>query len=472
MANHEKTQSFVDGFWDDEILPTIQDYIRVPNVSPLFDADWQNHGHMETALELVKGWVESNKPEDSTLHVGRLPDRTPLLILEVPGKTEQTVLMYGHLDKQPEMTGWRDGLGPWIPVIEGEKLYGRGGADDGYAIFASVCALRALRDQNLDHARIVVLIEFSEESGSPDLPPYVDHFEELLGQPELVVCLDSGAGNYDQFWSTTSLRGLVGGTLKVEVLQEGVHSGDASGIVPSSSRLLRLLLDRLEDAATGEIRPDALRVSIPEQRLEQAHRVAGVLKDEVYSKFPWVEEMRPVDGDATELILNRTWRSQLEITGQDGIPTLENAGNVLRPFTTLNLSLRLPPTLSTAKAQKVVKELLEKDPPYGAKVAVNFHEPAQGWNAPELATWLDEATNEASETFYGKPALHMGEGGSIPFMGMLSEKFPKAQFVITGVLGPKSNAHGPNEFLHVDYAKKLTASVAHILEKHLERSGR
>ena len=471
MASHGKTQSFVDGFWDDEILPAIQDYIRVPNVSPLFDPDWEKHGHMEEALELVKGWVEDHKPEGSTLHVGRLPHRTPLLVLEVPGKTEQTVLMYGHLDKQPEMTGWREGLGPWIPVIDGEKLYGRGGADDGYAVFASVCALRALRDQNLDHARVVVLIEFSEESGSPDLPAYVDHFEELLGQPELVVCLDSGAGNYDQFWSTTSLRGLVGGTLKVEVLQEGVHSGDASGIVPSSSRLLRLLLDRLEDAATGEIRPDALRVSIPEQRLEQARRVAAVLKDEVYTKFPWAEKMRPVDKDPTELILNRTWRPQLEITGQDGIPALQNAGNVLRPFTTLNLSLRLPPTLPTAKAQTVVKELLEKDPPYGAKVAVNFHEPAQGWSAPELATWLDEAINEASETFYGKPALHMGEGGSIPFMGMLGEKFPEAQFVITGVLGPKSNAHGPNEFLHVDYAKKLTSCTAHILEKHVERSG-
>lgn len=469
MASHGKTQSFVDGFWDDEILPAIQDYIRVPNVSPLFDPDWEKHGHMEEALELVKGWVEDHKPEGSTLHVGRLPHRTPLLVLEVPGKTEQTVLMYGHLDKQPEMTGWREGLGPWIPVIDGEKLYGRGGADDGYAVFASVCALRALRDQNLDHARVVVLIEFSEESGSPDLPAYVDHFEELLGQPELVVCLDSGAGNYDQFWSTTSLRGLVGGTLKVEVLQEGVHSGDASGIVPSSSRLLRLLLDRLEDAATGEIRPDALRVSIPEQRLEQARRVAAVLKDEVYTKFPWAEKMRPVDKDPTELILNRTWRPQLEITGQDGIPALQNAGNVLRPFTTLNLSLRLPPTLPTAKAQTVVKELLEKDPPYGAKVAVNFHEPAQGWSAPELATWLDEAINEASETFYGKPALHMGEGGSIPFMGMLGEKFPEAQFLITGVLGPQSNAHGPNEFLDIGTGKNITACTARVLADHHKR---
>ena len=468
MASQEITQSFVDGFWDKEILPTIQNYIRIPNVSPMFDAEWEKHGHMEKALELVKEWVEAHRPEGSTLHVGRLPNRTPLLLLEVPGKTERTVLMYGHLDKQPEMTGWRNGLGPWNPVMDGERLYGRGGADDGYAVFASLCALGALREQSVDHARVVLLLEFSEESGSPDLPPYVDHFEKLLGQPELVVCLDSGAGNYDQFWSTTSLRGLVGGTLKVQVLHEGVHSGDASGIVPSSFRILRPLLDRLEDATSGEIRPEGLRAPIPEQRLEQAQRVAAVLKDEVYSKFPWTETMRPVEEDPMELILNRTWRPQLEITGQEGIPSVENAGNVLRPYTTLNLSLRLPPTLSTEKAQAMVKELLEKDPPYGAKVTVDFHEPARGWDAPELAPWLDEAINGASEAFYGKPALHMGEGGSIPFMGMLGEKFPQAQFVVTGVLGPKSNAHGPNEFLHVGYAKKLTACVAYILEKHLD----
>ena len=472
MASQEKLQAFVDGFWDDEILPTIKDYIRVPNVSPMFDPNWEKNGHMDKALELARAWVEAHKPEGSTLHVGRLPGRTPLLLLEVPGKSERTVVMYGHLDKQPEMTGWRDGLGPWEPVMDGEKLYGRGGADDGYAVFASVCALHALGAQNLDHARVVAIIEFSEESGSPDLPPYVEHFEELLGQPELVVCLDSGVGNYDQFWSTTSLRGLVGGTLKVQVLHEGVHSGDASGIVPSSFRLFRPLLDRLEDAATGRVLPEALHVDIPAQRVEQARRVAEVLKEEVSSKFPWMNGMRPVEEDPTELILNRTWRPQLEITGQDGIPPLQKAGNVLRPYTTLKLSLRLPPTLATEKAQAVVQELLEKDPPYGAHVSVEFNEPAQGWSAPELSPWLDQAIKEASETFYGKPALHMGEGGSIPFMGMLGEKFPKAQFVITGVLGPQSNAHGPNEFLHVGYAKKLTACAAHIVGKHLESSGR
>ena len=469
MADQAQTQQFVDKFWEDEIVPTITEYISIPNVSSMFDPSWQENGHVDRALELVRGWLEEHKPEGTTLHVGRLEGRTPLLLLEVPGKSDDTILMYGHLDKQPEMTGWSEGLGAWKPVRDGDKLYGRGGADDGYAVFASICSLLALHEQDVEHARVVILIEFSEESGSPDLPAYVEHFAKEIGTPSLIVCLDSGAGNYDQLWSTTSLRGLVGAKLRADVLDEGVHSGDASGIVPSSFRVLRQLISRLEDETTGAILPDELTVEIPEQRRDQAGRVAEVLSEEIVSKFPWAGNMRGVSNDPTELILNRTWRPALSITGQEGMPALKDAGNVLRPYTTLSLSLRIPPTLDPKLARNVLDELLTKDPPYGANITLDFHEPAPGWNAPALAAWLDDALDEASQAFYGKPALHMGEGGSIPFMGMLGEKFPEAQFVITGVLGPQSNAHGPNEFLHIGYAKKLTACVTQVIEKHFLR---
>jgi len=469
MADHGQVGRFVDDYWEREIVPALEQYIRIPNVSAQFDPDWESSGHMQTALGLAKAWLETRMPKGSQLHVGQLPGRTPLLLIDVPGNAPGTVLMYGHLDKQPEMTGWREGLSPWEPVREGDKLYGRGGADDGYAAFASICALAALAESGAPRARTVVLVEFSEESGSPDLPPYVEHFAEQIGSPDLVVCLDSGAGNYEQLWSTTSLRGLVGGTLRVDVLEEGVHSGDASGIVPSSVRILRQLLDRLEDSTTGEIRLRDLYAEIPPERLEQARKVAEVLADEVYSKFPWVEGMQPVSRDPVELVLNRTWRPQLAITGQAGMPALKDAGNVLRPQTTLTLSIRLPPTLSPGAAQDALGELMGANPPSGARVTLDFHEPAPGWNAPALAPWLGDALDEASQAFYGRPALHMGEGGSIPFMGMLGEKFPEAQFVITGVLGPQSNAHGPNEFLHIAYAKKLTACVAHVLAKHASR---
>ena len=462
------TTAFVDTFWDEEIVPTITEYIRIPNKSPSFDANWEANGHMEDALQLALRWLEAHPVDGMQVHVGRLPGRTPMILVDVPatGDSAATILMYGHLDKQPEMTGWREDLGPWIPKYEDGKLYGRGGADDGYALFASVGSLLALAEQGVPRARVVLLIEFSEESGSPDLPAYVDHFKGVIGTPDLVVCLDSGAGNYDQMWSTTSLRGLIGGTLDVHVLREGVHSGDASGVVPDSFRVARHLLTRLEDPVTGEVKPRALWTEIPEDRQRQATRAGESLGDGVYLRFPWANGMQPTDTTPAECVLNRTWRPALTITGIDGVPATGSAGNVLRPHTRLKLSMRLPPTVDAGDAADVVTELFTKDVPYDADVRVDFGDAASGWNAPPLASWLEETLDAASETYYGKPCLHMGEGGSIPFMGMLNEKFPEAQFVVTGVLGPNSNAHGPNEFLHVPYAKKLTACICHVLAVH------
>jgi len=463
---------FVSGLWDDEIVPQLVEYIRIPNKSPMFDAKWVEHGYMDAAVKLMETWARSKLSAlpGATLEVVRLEGRTPLIYIEVPGQGDDTVMLYGHLDKQPEMTGWADGLGPWTPVIKGDKLYGRGGADDGYAIFGSLAALLALHEQGIPHARCVVMIEACEESGSYDLPYYVDHLAARIGSPSLVVCLDSGCGNYDQLWLTTSLRGMTGGNLTVQVLEEGVHSGDASGVVPSSFRILRELLSRLEDPVTGQIKPKELYVEIPPQRIEQAKLSAEVLGDDIYDKFPWVEGMQPVTHDLAELVLNRTWRPQLAVTGIGGMPSLDSAGNVLRPLTSVKLSLRVPPTLNGAKAGDFLKQLLEKDPPYGAKVTFALEKDGSGWNAPQLSPWLEQAVADASQHYFGAPATYMGEGGSIPFMGMLGEKFPKAQFLITGVLGPHSNAHGPNEFLHIPTGKKVSMVVAEVVARHHQQA--
>lgn len=460
--------------FEKSIVPTLHDYIRIPNKSSMFDPQWQQTGHMDRAVDLLAGWAKAHLPDGATVEVVRIPDRTPVIFIEVPatgGRPDDTVLLYGHLDKQPEMEGWDEGFGPWEPVLRGERLYGRGGADDGYAIFASLTALNALRRDKVPHARCVVLIEASEESGSPDLPAYVEHLAKRIGTPSLVVCLDSGCGNYDQLWSTTSLRGIVTATLQVELLREGIHSGDGSGVVASSFRVVRQLLDRLEDSHTGVIRSSELSVTIPRERILQAGRAAEVLGDEVWSKFPLHDGVRPVIDDPAELILNRTWRPALSITGADGMPPIANAGNVLRPRTALKLSLRIPPRLDAAAAAEHVKQLLEKDPPYNAKVRCKMDVANAGWDAPPLSPWLEEAVDRASQRHFGKPSVMIGEGGSIPFMGMLGEKFPKAQFCITGVLGPNSNAHGPNEFLDLPTAKRLTLSVADIIGEHAARSG-
>src|SRR5262245_30541358 len=450
-------------------VPALERYIAIPNRSPLFDPDWASAGHMERAVALVSAWCAARTVPGLRVEVVRLPGRTPLIWIEAPGDVDDTVLLYGHLDKQPEMEGWASGLGPWTPVRRGDRLYGRGGADDGYSAFGVTTALEALAAQRIPRARCVALIEACEESGSVDLPAYVAHLAPRIGTPSLVVCLDSGCGNYEQLWVTTSLRGLVTGTLRVEVLTEGVHSGDASGVVPSSFRILRRLLSRLEDEATGEIRVRELHVPVPPDRQRQAEASAALLGESVFARFPFPPGMGPIANDPTVLVLNRTWRPWLEITGIDGVPSIRSGGNVLRPYTAAKLSLRLPPTVDGVAATARVKDILEASPPHGARVTFTAEAAGSVWNAPGFAPWLERAMEEASRAAFGKPAVAMGEGGTIPFMAMLGERFPEAQFLVTGVLGPGSNAHGPNEFLHVPTAERVTMCVALVLAAHARR---
>jgi acetylornithine deacetylase/succinyl-diaminopimelate desuccinylase-like protein len=471
MIDIARATKFVDQCWGDEVIPTLVEYIKIPNKSPSFDPEWAAHGYMDEAVALFEGWARAKLPSlpGATLEVVRLPERTPVIVIDVPGEGEDTVLLYGHLDKQPEMVGWADGYGPWIPRLEGERLYGRGGADDGYAMFGALSALMALREQAMPHARCIVLIEACEESGSYDLPFYVDHLAQKIGSPSLVVCLDSGCGNYDQLWLTTSLRGLVSGELKVRVLTEGVHSGYASGVVPSSFRILRQLLSRLEDEQTGAVLPPELYAQIPAERVAQARRAAAALGDKVFTEYPFASGVAAMADDLPELVLNRTWRPQLAVTGIAGLPLPIDAGNVLLPFTEAKLSLRLPPTLDPDAANNSVRTLLEKDPPHGAQIEYEPGSSAAGWNAPDLSPWLERSLARASEAAFGAPPAYVGEGGSIPFMAMLGEKFPHAQFVVTGVLGPHSNAHGPNEFLHIPTGKRVSLVIAQVLADHHAR---
>ena len=464
--HQEKIQQFVNRHWDESILPTLQDYIRIPNKSVAFDRDWQQHGHMQRAVQLAADWCRRNALPGMQLEILRSENRTPLIFIEIPGEGTDTVLLYGHLDKQPEFTGWAAGLDPWTPVLRDDKLYGRGGADDGYAIFASLTAIRALQEQSMPHARCVVVIECCEESGSLDLPYYISQLGARLGKVSLVVCLDAECGNYQQLWCTTSLRGNLTGTLAVDVLTEGVHSGAASPIVPSSFRILRILLERVENSATGASKLRSLKPEIPAQRRAQIRKAAKVLGKNVYEKFPFVKGMRPTSADPVKLLTENTWGATLSVTGAAGLPAIENAGNVLRPQTAVKLSFRLPPTADAHKVAAEVKGLLEKNPPYGARVKFTPDPSMGGWNAPPVAPWLERSMQAASKAFFGKDAMYMGTGGSIPFMGMLGKKFPKSQFLVTGLLGPHANAHGPNEFLHVPTAKKLTACVAQVIADH------
>ena len=466
----DRARTLIDGLWDESIIPCLEDYIRIPNKSPLFDPDWEQHGHMDKAAELLADWCRKQPVKGMKVQVVRAKGRTPLIFCEIDG-TGGTVLMYGHLDKQPEFTGWSPGLGPWQPVIRDGRLYGRGGADDGYAVFSSLAAIQALQEQGVAHARCVVLIEGCEESGSFDLPHYVDALKDRIGTPDLVVCLDAECGSFDQLWCTTSLRGNLVGTLSVQVLTEGVHSGSGTGVAPSTFRILRTLLSRLENETTGDLLIDELYASVPEERRVQAQAAAEMLGDLTYSKMPFVRGAQPVSNVPFELLLNNTWRPSLTVTGADGLPALKDAGNVLLPRVDVKLSLRLAPTTDPSAAAVAVKNVLEAEPPYGAKVSFDISSSLGGWDAPTLQPWLGESMQRASRGAFGRDVMYMGTGGSIPFIAMLGERFPGTQFLVTGVLGPNANAHGPNEFLHLDCVRKLTLCVASILADHGANKG-
>jgi acetylornithine deacetylase/succinyl-diaminopimelate desuccinylase-like protein len=462
----DRILQFSQRAWDERIIPALTDYIRIPAKSPMYDARWAEHGHIDRAVALITEWAGQRTIEGLQIDVVREAGRTPVILMDMPGAAADTVLLYGHCDKQPEMVGWSEDAGPWTPVRRGDRLFGRGAGDDGYAAFAALTAIEALQTHGLPHSRCVVLIEASEESGSPDLPFYMDRLADRIS-PTFVICLDSGCEDYDHLWATTSLRGLVSGTLTVEVLREGVHSGAASGIVPSSFRILRQLLARLEDDRSGEVLVGECRVEIPPDRLEEARAAASALGEQIWRRFPFVAGMRPVTSDPLQAQLNNTWRPALGITGADGFPPIADAGNVLRPNTAVKLSLRLPPTADAALVARRLKELLEADPPYGARVTFATPErPGTGWNAPVMADWLLESVQRASQAYFGKPPMFAGLGGSIPFMSMLGERFPHAQFLVTGVMGPGSNAHGPNEFIDLPTGVKVTACVAQALADH------
>lgn len=452
--------------WDASIVPALTDYMKVPNQSPEFDPEWATNGLMEKAFNVLIDWLAEQRVPELTYDYHQEEGRTPFLLVEIAGtgETSETVLMYGHMDKQPPLLPWDEGLGPYSPVLRDGKLYGRGGADDGYALCCAVESVAALKRNNVPHARVVIVIEACEESGSLDLDYYMEMHKARIGTVGLMICLDSGCLNYDQVWLTTSLRGIAGGVLRVRTLAEAMHSGIAGGVVPDTFRVARQLLDRLEDASTGDVRLPEAHCDIPAHVEAHFEDLEAVPFTAQFPTLPGVV----LDG-ATHADLGRRnfWRPSVTVTG-DNLPDPATAGNVIRPETAMKISLRLPPLAKAGPATAALGKLLTADPPSGAAVSFEPEEPGDGCAMPPLKPWLHDALNAGSAECFGKPYASQGMGGAIPFMAMLVEAYPNAQFVVTGVLGPKSNAHGPNEFLHVPFTKKLTTVVSRVVAAHYQ----
>ncbi|HVA06588.1 MAG TPA: M20/M25/M40 family metallo-hydrolase [Acidimicrobiales bacterium] len=444
----------IDERWEQRVLPALCEYTRVQCLSPAFDPDWAERGAIMEAASLLSEWTVQ---QDSGLavEVVHLPGRTPVLLVD-NGATGDPILVYGHMDKQPPLGEWREGLSPFEPVRDGDKLYGRGTADDGYSLFAAVTGLLAADG---GRGRVVILIEASEESGSPDLPAYVEFLAPRLGRPSLVICLDSGALSYDRLWLTTSLRGNLVVSVRIQVLTEGIHSGAGGGIVPSSFRILRRIMSRIEDETTGEILLPQLRGrGIPDP---QRANLTAVAEEFPEGAVPAVDGLHLMGDTQADRLIAKAWSAALEVTGMDGLPAVRDGGNVLRPFTTAKFSLRLPPDVDARAAAAALISVIASDE--GAHVTIDMEPPADGWIASPLPDEIATRLTRASEASFGRTFGAMGEGGTIPFLAQLQRGFPDTPIVATGVLGPHSNAHGPNEFLHIPMAKAVTHAVAELL---------
>ena len=455
-----------------DALGVLTTYAAIPCLSPMYDAQWVASGHIEEATQLLAEWARARQFARFDVTIRRLEGRTPVLVITVdataPG--EGTAVLYGHLDKQPPLGDWSEGLAAFRPVRREDRVYARGIADDGYSTFSALLAIEAMERDNIPHSRCVVLIEASEESGSPDLEAHLDALTEHLGEVELMICLDSGALTYDRLWVTTSLRGVLNVEMTIEVMAQGRHSGSASGVVPSSFRILRQLLDRVEDAATGEVLVAELRAEIPAEQVAAAAEVAGEFGDILARELPTLEGVELMGASAEERILRRTWYPTLSIVGIGGVPEPAIAGNVLRPSTTAVLSFRLPPSVDAQRARDAVEAVLTAAVPSSAKVTLSSWNVGHGWVSPPIAPWLASALDAASQQAFGHAPGFTGEGGSIPFLASLGKRYPAVQFVATGVLGPESNAHGIDEMLDLPMAVGVTNSVATVLAAYAKQS--
>ena len=456
---------------DSNLIPVIEDFIRIPNQSRAFDPEWETNGLQQKACHFCMDWAKKQDVKGLTLELIEEKGRTPVVlgIIEAPTKDKPTVLMYGHIDKQPPLLGeWDEGLHPYEPVTRDGKLYGRAGADDGYAFFASLLMIKALQRNGVDHNRVVLYFETDEESGSKDLIYFLKQRQEQIGTPSLVICLDSGCCDYEHLCLTTTLRGVCNFSLKCSLTKEGVHSGSSSGIIPDSFRVLKELIDRFEDPKTGRL-PTDLYVNVPSDKYDQAESLIKEMGGKIDFGFPFLEGVEPMEQDGFKQYMNRIWNPTLTYIGVEGIPDISQCGNVLRPHTTLKLSVRLPPTLKKEKAEEVIKKFFtENKALYNAKVECEIDGVGQGFNSPAFDKKLKALIDEAGKMSFGKESLYYGEGGSIPFINELATMYPDSQFIVTGVLGPQSNAHGPNEFLHLPFMKKLIVSLTRVLEGYAE----
>lgn len=456
----------INEFWDQHGIPGLMDFIRIPSKSTDFDPNWESNGFLKQACESAALWLKGIIP-DARCELLTETGRTPCLFVEIPPtkgyENSAAMAFYGHFDKLPETGEWQEGLGAWTPVLKNNCLYGRGSADDGYSFYLMGVCVAALKTLNHAHPRIIGIFETQEESGSKDLPYYLNLIHDRLGSVNAFFILDNSCSDYERLWTVSSLRGVIKGTLKVKVLSHGVHSGAYSGIVPDAYGIAQHLLSRVYDPLTSEVKIPSCLAKIPDTCQQQLQNVGNILGDQIWNRAPLLPGVSPISTQPDELLLQNTWKPALTITGISGIPVPENAGNIIHGDVALTLSMRVPPLIDLKQAVNDLNQLLTTDIPFGCEVSLTSISAEPGWASFHTDSKIQELLSKASECHFGKPLATTGQGGSIPIVNEFEKHLPNTALVVTGALGTDSNAHAPNEFLNMNYAKKLTAVIAQVI---------
>ena len=459
------TQAWSEGGY---ALEGLKGIIRIPNLSPGYDKEYFTNGLVYQALHYMADWVKAQGLKNCNVRTFEEPNKEPLLLVDIGATTDKNVLpvlTYGHLDKMPHLdpAGWSEGLSATNPVVRNDKVYGRGTNDDCYEGFVVVTAVKYLEEHNIPHPRVIMLMETGEESGDEEIVRYLHKLRPELGDVGVVLVIDAEAEDYKTLWCCKSLRGVAMGVLTVEHLRQPCHSGMATGLVPDTFRICRMLLSRLEDEQTGEVKLKEAHVDIPEAARQQLHSIAQQLGEscvEIVDRLPGAQLLST---DLTQLLINKAWLPGLAVTGQDGLPVLEQGSNVIRTKTALKLSMRLPPGVDSKKFNLLMKQVLEADPPYGARVQYEIVDGGDGWYGKDFNEVTASSLSRASQAVFGQDPLFYGEGGSIPLCNLLEELWPNAEIIVTGAAGVDSNAHGFDESLNLPYTSKFTAVLTSFL---------
>ena len=464
-------EKYIEKMFTYNMIPNLMNFIRIPNLSPAYDYEWNTNGLLLKAANLIIAYAKSLEIKNAQINLIQDKGYSPLIFIEIPASRpndNRTVLLYAHFDKQPHGTGWDDDKGPTKPVIQNGRLYGRGSADDGYASFSMLTAIKACQEHNCPLPRICLIFEGAEESTDEHLTYYFNKLLPIIGENVIAfIPLDSGCADYDRLWITNSLRGVCDYEINIQTLDNNISFGpEASGRIAENLFILRKAIDAVMDTSTGDVKIEEFYVKdIPEEIQEEMDKEIEIVGEQFFKEIPLYEGVKPLKTDIKEAMINNRWKPTCSILGIDNCPKIEDNGFGVKKSITVKMSMRLPPGIDSHAALEALKKVVKENIYFDAKVKFLSAEVADGWKLTNFSEKTKNVLNKASKEYFGNELVFKGMGGSIPFITYFQTKYPNADVICTGILGADCFEHGPNENLHLEACKKMILVLCYFLSE-------